>query len=119
MPETLELMIWSGHQRARPAERREEKVAMENLGEGKFTANIARLEKTLRYRAVTGAFSSPTYTAEAIDPPEIANVQITLYPPAYTGLGSVSLPEATSKDSKARPCESTPRALKKSSKPRS
>ena len=65
---------------------------MENLGEGKFTATLGRLAKTLRYRVATGAFSSPTYTAEAIDPPEIGNVQITLYPPAYTGLGSVVLP---------------------------
>ena len=70
-----------------------EKVPMENLGAGKFSAKIARLEKTLRYRAVTGPFTSPTYTAEAVDPPEIANVQLMLYPPAYTGLASVSVPE--------------------------
>ena len=70
-----------------------EKVPMENLGAGKFSAKVARLEKTLRYRAVTGPFTSPTYTAEAVDPPEIANVQLMLYPPAYTGLASVSVPE--------------------------
>src|SRR4030095_15123189 len=63
----------------------------ENLGEGKFTATLGRLAKPLRSRVATGPFSSPTYTAEAIDPPEIGNVQITLYPPAYTGLGSVSV----------------------------
>jgi len=33
------------------------------------------------------------YTAEAIDPPEIANVQLILYPPAYTGLASISTPK--------------------------
>ena len=61
-----------------------EKIAMESLGAGKFTTKIARLEKTLRYRVATGQFTSPTYTAEAVDPPEIANVQLLLYPPAYT-----------------------------------
>ena len=90
IPKSLELIIWgSTNERGEPTE---EKVAMENLGEGKFTATLGRLAKTLRYRVATGAFSSPTYTAEAIDPPEIGNVQITLYPPAYTGLGSVALP---------------------------
>ncbi len=90
IPTSLELLVWSrANERGEPAE---EKVAMESLGDGKFTATLNRLEKTLRYRAATGAFSSPTYTAEAIDPPEIGNVQITLYPPAYTGLGAVSVP---------------------------
>jgi hypothetical protein len=90
IPKSLELIIWSStNERGEP--NTEEKVAMENLGEGKFTATLSRLAKTLRYRVATGAFSSPTYTAEAIDPPEIGNVQITLYPPAYTGLGSVAL----------------------------
>ncbi|HSE85214.1 MAG TPA: DUF4175 family protein [Candidatus Binatia bacterium] len=89
IPKSLELIIWSSTgERGEP---HEEKVAMEDLGEGKFTATLNRLAKTLRYRVATGAFSSPTYTAEAVDPPEIGNVQITLYPPAYTGLGAVSL----------------------------
>src|SRR5262252_10914950 len=91
IPNSLELIVWSStNERGEPDA--EEKVAMENLGEGKFTATLSHLAKTLRYRVATGAFSSPTYTAEAVDPPEIGNVLITLYPPAYTGLGSVSLP---------------------------
>ena len=92
IPESLELMTWHGTN-----ERGEligvEKVPMENLGGGKFSAKIARLERSLRYRAVTGPFTSATYSAEAIDPPEIANVQLVLYPPAYTALGSVSVSE--------------------------
>ena len=72
IPKSLELIIWSStNERGEPNS--EEKVAMENLGEGKFTATLSRLAKTLRYRVATGAFSSPTYTAEAIDPPEIGN----------------------------------------------
>jgi hypothetical protein len=90
IPKFLELIVWSRiNERGEPAE---EKFVMESLGDGKFTATLNRLERTLRYRAATGAFSSPTYSAEAIDPPEVGNVKITVYPPAYTGLGSVSLP---------------------------
>jgi soluble cytochrome b562 len=90
IPKSLELIVWSRiNERGEPAE---EKFVMESLGDGKFTATLNRLERTLRYRAATGAFSSPTYSAEAIDPPEVGNVKITVYPPAYTGLGSVSLP---------------------------
>ena len=94
VPASLELMTWSGTN-----ERGElvgaEKVPMENLGAGKFSAKIARLEKSLRYRAVTGPFASATYNAEAVDAPEIANVQLILYPPAYTALGSVAVPEGS------------------------
>ena len=89
IPKSLDFIVWSStNERGEPLE---EKLAMENLGEGKFTVTVGRLEKTLRYRVATGAFSSPPYTAEAVDAPEIGNVQITLYPPAYTGLGAVSV----------------------------
>jgi len=92
LPATLDLMTWTAtDEGGQPVGL--EKVPMENLGAGQFSAKVARLEKTLRYRAVTGPFTSPTYTAEAVDPPEIANVQLMLYPPAYTGLASVSVPE--------------------------
>jgi len=91
VPKTLDLLVSSAtDQHGNPVG--EEKFAMENLGEGKFNSTIAHLEKTLRYRVATGQFSSPVYTAEAVDPPEIGNVQLTLYPPAYTGLGTVAVP---------------------------
>ena len=90
VPKSLDLILWSASKPTGEPEA-QEKVPMENLGEGRFTATIHRLEKTLRYRAVTGAFSSPVYTAEAVDAPEIGNVQLTLYPPAYTGLGTVAV----------------------------
>jgi hypothetical protein len=87
IPESLALMVSSD----KPEDRRaEEKLAMENLGGGKFALNIARLDKSLRYRAVAGAFSSPVYLAMAVDPPEIADIQITLFPPAYAGQGSLT-----------------------------
>ncbi|HWP23856.1 MAG TPA: DUF4175 family protein, partial [Candidatus Binatia bacterium] len=92
MPSSLEIVTWTGVSE-RGELLGEEKAPMENLGGGQFSAKIPRLEKTLRYRAVTGPFASPVYTAEAVDPPEIANVQLILYPPAYTGLASVTVPE--------------------------
>ncbi|MGH7929504.1 MAG: DUF4175 family protein, partial [Candidatus Binatia bacterium] len=86
VPETLALLV-SGEN---ASGRAEEKLAMENLGGGKFGLTIPRLEKSLRYRAVAGAYSSPVYLALAVDPPEIADIQITLFPPAYAGLASVT-----------------------------
>src|SRR5918999_730975 len=94
VPESLKFITRTGAGEGSPRGG-EEIVSMENLGAGKFSARIARLEKTLSYRAAAGDFSSPVYTAEAIDPPEIANVQLMLYPPAYTGLGSVAVPEGS------------------------
>ena len=94
IPKSLDLILWSGtNEQGAPAG--EEKISMEALGAGKFTATIPRLEKTLRYRAATGAFVSAVYSAEAVDPPEIGNIQVTLYAPAYTGLASVSFPGGT------------------------
>jgi hypothetical protein len=94
IPESLELVTWTGtNERGEPLGA--DKIPMENLGGGKFSTKIAHLEKSLRYRVVTGPFASATYAAEAVDAPEIANVQLILYPPAYTGLGSVSVPEGS------------------------
>ncbi len=94
LPQSLELITWQGTN-AKGELIGQEKSAMENLGGGKFSSKIARLDKTLRYRVMTGAFTSATFTAEAVDTPEIANVQLMLYPPAYTGLASISAPEGS------------------------
>ncbi|HUC98849.1 MAG TPA: hypothetical protein VMR88_10220, partial [Candidatus Polarisedimenticolaceae bacterium] len=89
IPTALDLIVWAGRN-DRGELVGEEKFAMESLGEGKFRVKVAHLKRTLSYRAVTGAFSSRTYSAEAIDPPEIGNVQLSVYPPAYTGLSASS-----------------------------
>lgn len=90
IPKSLELIVWSG-----VSDRGEfiglEKFSMEGLGEGKFTGSLGRLERSVHYRVATEAFSSPVYVAEAVDSPEIGNIQITLYPPAYTALGSTTV----------------------------
>jgi len=92
LPAALDLITWQGVN-GRGEIVGLEKASMENLGAGKFSAKIPRLERTLNYRVANASLTSRTFTAEAIDPPEIANVQLILYPPAYTGLGSVSVPE--------------------------
>jgi soluble cytochrome b562 len=89
IPKSLDLIVWAGTN-DRGELVGEEKLVMESLGEGKFRVKVAHLKRTLSYRAASGAFSSPIYSAEAIDPPEIGNVQLTVYPPAYTGLGATS-----------------------------
>ena len=89
IPKNLDLIVWAGTN-DRGELVGEEKLVMESLGEGKFRVKLAHLKRTLSYRAASGAFSSPTYSAEAIDPPEIGNLQLTVYPPAYTGLGATS-----------------------------
>lgn len=91
IPASMELNFWPGEEPLPPPGA--EKIAMEDLGGGRFKAHLPRLARTVRYRAVAGGFSSAVYTAEAVDPPEIANVQLTVYPPAYAGLGPASVPE--------------------------
>ena len=85
IPKSMELIFWSeasGGQEKAAVER----LPMEALGEGKFSATIREIQKSLRYRVATGPFSSPTYFLEAVERPEIANLKLTLYPPHYTGL---------------------------------
>lgn len=89
IPTALDLIVWAGTN-DRGELVGEEKLVMESVGEGKFRVKLAHLKRSLSYRAVSGAFSSPVYSAEAIDPPEIGNVQLAVFPPAYTGLGATS-----------------------------
>ena len=84
IPDSLELVLWSDDHGG-PANTPPEKLPMEALGEGKFSATI-EAQKSLRYRAATGPFTSPSYSIEAIDLPAIANLKVTLYPPYYTKL---------------------------------
>jgi hypothetical protein len=80
IPKSMDLLLASG------ADAAEERISMEALGGGKFTATLNDVKSTVSYRAVAGGFSSPRYTLEAIDPPEIGNLSATLYPPHYAGL---------------------------------
>ncbi len=64
----------------------EERLVMESLGQGKFAITLPNIKHSFHYRAVAGGFSSPNYLLEAVDPPEIGNLNATLYPPHYSGL---------------------------------
>jgi len=85
MPKSMEVVVWSSETDGE-GKPREEKISMQEVDRGRFAATLQDVQKSLRYRAVTGPFSSPSYAIEAIDPPEIGNLRLTLYPPHYTGL---------------------------------
>lgn len=90
LPKSMELLLRSGAADDRE-KGPEERVPMDAIGSGRFSATIQDLQKSFQYRAVAGSFSSPSYAVEAIDPPEIGNLKLTLYPPHYTGLPTQTL----------------------------
>jgi len=90
LPKSMELLLRSGTADDRE-KGPEERVPMDAIGSGRFSATIQDLQKSFQYRAVAGSFSSPSYAIEAIDPPEIGNLKLTLYPPHYTGLPAQTL----------------------------
>ncbi len=81
IPKTMDLVLSTAESGSQT-----EKLYMDNLGEGKFTATIRDVQKSLRYRVAVGPFSSPWYPIEAVESPAIGNIKPTLYPPHYTGL---------------------------------
>jgi hypothetical protein len=85
IPKSMELVLSfeSGKGEDGPSQ---DSLLMDNLGDGKFSATIQGVEKSLQFRVATGPFSSPWYAIEAIDPPEVGNLKISVYPPHYTGL---------------------------------
>ncbi|TMA07724.1 MAG: hypothetical protein E6J89_16180, partial [Deltaproteobacteria bacterium] len=85
IPKSIDLIFWSDESGSQEIAA-QEKLEMEGQGAGKFSLTLPEVKKSLRFRATTGPFSSPTYAIEAIDRPEIGNLKITLYPPHYTGL---------------------------------
>lgn len=85
IPKSMELNLWSGKDDGqKPAFH--ETLLMEAAGKGIFSATLREVQRDLKYRVAAGPFSSPTYTIEAVDPPEVGNLKITLYPPHYTDL---------------------------------
>ena len=81
VPRSVELVFRSGGSEATV-----EKIPMSSLGEEKFAVTLPQMKENLHYRVATGPFASPWYLAEAVDLPRVANLQITLYPPDYSGL---------------------------------
>ncbi len=85
IPESMDLVLSFGVGKGEEGIS-QESLTMDSQGDGNFSATIQGVHKSLQFRVATGPFSSPWYTIEAIDPPEIGNLKITLYPPHYTGL---------------------------------
>ncbi len=90
VPKSMDLLLRSG-ENGQEKNATEEKIPMEAIGGGKFTATLRDVKQSGAYRAVAGAYSSLAYRLEAIDPPEIGNLRATLYPPHYTGLPAVEI----------------------------
>ena len=85
IPESMDLVLSFGAGKVEEGTS-QESLTMDRHGDENFSATIQGVQKSLQFRVATGPFSSPWYTIEAIDPPEIGNLKITLYPPHYTGL---------------------------------
>lgn len=86
IPKYMDLIL-----RYRHPQGKEEKNYMDPVTEGRFSATIQGIQKSLQYRVAVGSFSSPWYDIEAVDPPEVGNIKPTLYPPHYTGLPKKTL----------------------------
>lgn len=69
----------------------EKKISMRESAPARFEATLQDIQQSLRYRVTAGAFSSPSYGVEAVDPPAVGNITITLHPPHYTGLPALTL----------------------------
>ena len=95
IPKSLDLILQTAPPASdQPTEAtgRVETIRMDGFDNGKFSSTVRELEKTLQYRVATGPFTSPWYTLEVIDPPEIGNLRAALYPPHYTGLPVQTFP---------------------------
>ena len=62
---------------------------------GQFLHQEHNLRLPLRYRAVSGSVISSWYEVTVIDRPILRDLQVTLRPPAYTGLPAEQLPPGT------------------------
>jgi hypothetical protein len=93
IPKSMELILASADAAGLAAESKDfERIPMDTVEPGRFTATVADVQKSVRYRVATGPFSSPWYTIEAIEPPEVGNLRITLHAPHYTGLPAQTFP---------------------------
>jgi len=72
---------------------RSNQVGADSLGQ--FVHHENNIRFPLRYRAVAGSVSSPWYKITIVDRPVLRNLQISLDPPAYTGLSTEQLPSGT------------------------
>jgi len=79
IPDKLFLTIW-------PEEGEPARLQMDGEGNGKFLYRIASTLSSFRYQASNGGVTTPTYTIQVVDPPDVKKVKLTLTPPDYSGL---------------------------------
>ncbi|MBI2371090.1 MAG: DUF4175 family protein [Deltaproteobacteria bacterium] len=74
---TLRLITLTGAVRSAP---------MERVGEGRFTFTLPSALASLRYQAAAGAVTSPLYSLEVVELPDVARLRVTYLPPEYSRL---------------------------------
>ena len=79
LPDKLTLTLW-------PEGSGPKQFLMASEGEGRFSYRIGSVQSSFRYQASHGSALSPLYSLQAVDPPEIGKIKLTLIPPEYTGL---------------------------------
>ncbi len=63
-----------------------ETIRLSEDSSGVFRHELANIRRSLRYRATAPPVTSAWYTVSVTDYPLVRNLQITLHPPAYSGL---------------------------------
>jgi hypothetical protein len=79
VPEQLWLRLW-------PEKGESIRLDMESEGDGGFTHQIASAQASFRYQALSDRAHTPVHVVRVVDAPEIGGIELTLIPPAYTGL---------------------------------
>jgi len=82
IPDRLTLNIWQENDDL-------SQLAMTSEGQGRFSHRIPSAQHSFRYQAVSRRAQSPTAAVRVVDAPDIAKLELTLIPPAYTQLPKV------------------------------
>lgn len=79
----------------RTNERRSRMAVLHSDSSGTFEHIESNVRQNLRYRLSALPLVSPWYEVNVLDRPVLRNLDVNLYPPAYTGLPRQSLPSGT------------------------
>ena len=71
---------------------REQKRVLERSGPGEFRYRLRGVRENLRYRAVSGGVETAPYTVTVVEPIDVTNLKVRLFPPRYSGLERVAQP---------------------------
>jgi len=79
IPDRLTLNLWQ--EEGDPIQ-----LAMTPEGQGRFSHRIPSAQSSFRYQVTSNRAQSPTADVRVVDAPDIAKLELTLIPPAYTRL---------------------------------